>query len=102
MSKPLFEIIDLGVDHPDYFQGFGTSFTAFEHCTYGIGDTAEEAYQEALDRMACSGFESLVVTMPEHCPFSGAVETHPEDTGMNDDYNQNYYHVGIRWNTEGS
>jgi hypothetical protein len=91
-----FDIVDLGVHHPDYFQGFGTSFTKFEHSTYGIGDTAQEAYDDALDQMAsmatCDG-------MPSQCPFGGAVTTHPEDRGTNDDVNQTYYHVGVRWNS---
>jgi hypothetical protein len=32
-----FELVDLGIEYPDYFQGFGCSFTRFEHCAYGIG-----------------------------------------------------------------
>ena len=98
MNSP-FQIVDLGVHHPDYFQGFGTSFTRFEHSVYGIGDTAEDAYQDALQQMAESYLPHAIVLpeLPEHCPFSGAVTTHPDDTGMNDDYNQQYYHVGIRW-----
>jgi hypothetical protein len=55
MNKPTFEIVDLGVDHPDYFQGFGVSFTRYDYCTYGIGDTAQEAYDDALDSMCQQG-----------------------------------------------
>lgn len=105
-AKPKFEIVDLGVHHPDSFQGFGTSFTQFEHSTYGIGNTAEEAFQDALEQLECSNGSELhgaasaaLLDMPDRCPFGGAVETHPDDTGMNDDYNQRYYHVGIRWNS---
>lgn len=94
-----FEIVDLGVQHPDYFQGFGTSFTRFTACTYGIGNTAQEAYDDALDQM-CDRDGVDVDTMPKKCPFNGAVTTHPDDTGMNDDYNQTCYHVGIRWKLE--
>lgn len=91
-DKPKFEIVDLGVHHPGYFQGFGVSYTQFEHCTYGIGDTAEEAYQDALDSVSApETFE----TLPEHCPFGGSVEDGPDEIN---DYRP-YYHVGIRWNT---
>ena len=90
-----FEIVDLGVHHPDYFQGFGTSFTKFEHSVYGIGDTAQEAYDDALDQMAsgatCDG-------MPSECPFSGAVP--PDRTHRaSEAYSIPYYHVGVRWNS---
>ena len=33
----MFEIIRLGIMHPDYFQGFGTSYTKFEHSALGAG-----------------------------------------------------------------
>jgi hypothetical protein len=87
-----FEIVDLGVHHPDYFQGFGTSFTKFEHSTYGIGYTAQAAYDDALDQMA-SG--STCDGMPSQCPFSGSVEPNP---CRDDDNTTSYYHVGVRWN----
>lgn len=101
MNKPKFEIVDLGVHHPDYFQGFGTSFTRFDHSTYGIGSTAEEAYQDALDSAAqfSPWAEIDLIAMPEHCPFSGEVPA-DESRGDNDDGGEPaWYHVGIRWNT---
>ena len=95
MSKPKFEIVDLGVHRPDYFQGFGTSYTAFECSTYGIGDTAEEAYQDALDSAAqFSPWAAIdLAAMPEHCPFDGEVPDERDEEHV-------WYHVGIRWNTE--
>lgn len=99
MGKPKFEIVDLGVQYPDYFQGFGTSFTQYEHSTYGIGDTAEEAYQDALDSAAqfSPWAEIDLKAMPEHCPFEGAVDDHPDSAHENSE--SAWYHVGIRWNT---
>jgi hypothetical protein len=103
MSSEKFEIVDLGVWHPDYFNGFGVSFTKFEHGTYGIGDTAQEAYQDALDSAAqFSPWAAIDLdAMPEHCPFSGSVP----DVELDDDEKESgdyrsYYHVGIRWNTQ--
>lgn len=97
-DKPKFEIVDLGVNHPDYFQGFGVSYTQFNHCTYGIGDTAEEAYQDALDSAAqFSPWAAIdLEVMPEHCPFAGTID--PDDVTNQTDNNDTYYHVGIRWN----
>lgn len=101
MSKPKFEIVDLGVDHPDYFQGFGTSFIQYEHSTYGIGNTAEEAYQDALDSAAqfSPWAEIDLKAMPEHCPFTGKVPDIKFESDEEAAESQNYYHVGLRWNT---
>lgn len=97
MNKLKFEIVDLGVHHPDYFNGFGSSFTSFEHCTYGIGDTTEEAYQQALDSAAqfSPWAEIDLKVMPKHCPFQYSVD----DSGHGDESDGPYCHVGIRWNT---
>ena len=90
MSKPQYQIVDLGVHHPDYFQGFGTSITPFDQSTYGIGHTAQEAYDDALESMAQSDCAALVLgDMPDDCPFDGTVP---------DGYEDSFYHVGIRWN----
>ena len=82
-----FEVCDLGIDHPDYFQGFGTSFTDFEHCTYGIGDNAASALDDAIESMASAGFDV------EGLDFGDL----PTDEIAEDEM---YYHVGIRWNSE--
>jgi hypothetical protein len=94
-----FEIVDLGVHRPDYFQGFGVSHTKFEHCTYGIGDTAQEAYDDALDSAAqFSPWAAIDLSaVPLCCPFSGAV---PEERNTDSEITETaWYHVGIRWNT---
>lgn len=92
--EPDYDIVDLGVDHPGYFQGFGTSFTRYAHSVYGVGDTAQDAYDDALEQMACMP-DSIVESMPAACPFSGSVD-HSDDDG---ELCEIYYHVGVRWNT---
>lgn len=47
-----FEVVPLGVDVPDYFQGFGVAFTPYEHCATGIGNTEAEAYADACEQIA--------------------------------------------------
>lgn len=97
MDKPKFQIVDLGVHRPDYFNGFGSSFTPFDHSTYGVGDTAEDAYQDALESAAqfSPWAEIDLKAMPERCPFGGTCPDQ-SDEGFGD---RAWYHVGIRWNT---
>lgn len=52
-----FEILDHGIDNPDYFPGCGVSFTPFSACYTGIGDSAAEALNDALDSMAQCSWE---------------------------------------------
>jgi len=57
--KPIldFQVIDHGVTGSQFFQGCGTSFTPFEVCETGIGDTATEALDSALEQLAEVGWE---------------------------------------------
>jgi hypothetical protein len=91
-GRPLFEIVDLGVDYPDYFQGFGTSYTKFDHSTYGVGNTAQEAYDDALDSATCYSPQAEIdlKAMPKRPGFSGKVLKRDGDDAL--------YYVGIRWN----
>ena len=52
-----FEIIDHGVDHEQYFQGCGVAFTEFDQCYTGIGESKTEAFNDALDQIAVSGYD---------------------------------------------
>lgn len=52
-----YSIDDMGVDHPSYFQGAGVSFTDWEDCYVGIGNTPYEALKDALDNAACSEWD---------------------------------------------
>ena len=43
----------LGVEYPDYFQGYGLGPSSkYTNCTYGIGDTEEEALEDCMEMMA--------------------------------------------------
>ena len=52
-----YEIIDHGFKASSYFQGCGTAFTEFEDVATGIGDTAQEAFDDALDQLAAGGWD---------------------------------------------
>jgi len=45
-------VVDHGFDAEQYFQGCGASFTEFDECATGIGDTAREAFDDALESLA--------------------------------------------------
>lgn len=47
-----YTIVDHGVEHSQYFQGEGTSFTDYIDCATGIGCSAHEAMEDALDNLA--------------------------------------------------
>ena len=53
-----FQVESLGVEWPDYFQGYGLGpRSTFNYCAYGIGDTEEEALADCLDMVAQQGFD---------------------------------------------
>ena len=52
--KPIkeYEIVDHGFDGEQYFQGCGVAFSDFDDVATGMGDTAREAFDDALDNLA--------------------------------------------------
>ena len=46
-----YEIVNHGMEHSQYFEGCGTSFTKFTHVWTGVGDSSKEAYNDALSQM---------------------------------------------------
>ena len=47
-----YEVIDHGLESSQYFQGCGVAFTPFADVATGTGDTAREAFEDALDSLA--------------------------------------------------
>ncbi len=106
-----YEILRHGVEHSDYFQGCGVSFTDFDHVVTGIGDTEKEAFEDALEQLCMS-----------HCPDDGSMKRLEWDcehkewdshdvqscSGLTDDQWEEmcesgsppYWHVSIRYNAE--
>lgn len=50
------EVEDHGVDHCQYFRGAGVSFTDYEDCATGTGNTPREALEDALESLAQGGW----------------------------------------------
>jgi hypothetical protein len=51
------QILDHGVENESYFQGCGVSFTEYTEVYTGIGNSAHEALEDALDQAACSDWD---------------------------------------------
>lgn len=51
----LYEVVDLGITWPDYFQGFGVAYTKYEYSTVGNGESFNEALLDALESVAMCG-----------------------------------------------
>ena len=52
-----FQVESLGVEWPDYFQGYGLGpRSTFHYCAYGIGDTEEEALCRLSGNGGATGF----------------------------------------------
>jgi len=51
------QILDHGVEYEQYFQGCGTSFTDYTDVYTGIGDSAKEALEDALEQAATCGWD---------------------------------------------
>ena len=50
-----YQIVDHGIEHEQYFQGCGVSYTEYEDCYTGMRVTLWEALDDALDIMATEG-----------------------------------------------
>jgi hypothetical protein len=46
-----------GVDHPQYFLGAGLAFTEYTGKATGCGEDAVEAYEDAVEALACTGYD---------------------------------------------
>lgn len=87
-----YQIDSLGVEWPDYFQGYGSE--GFERAVTGIGMDAAEAYDDALEMMAQEGTETD--TMPKRP--RGIRKSDKVPAGKRDAESAPYYYVGIRYN----
>lgn len=97
-----YEVVDLGVRYPDYFQGFECSYTPFDNATYGIGDSFNEALDDALEQVFMGDLneyeKQLFSYLEAQETLSEKDDIHIEENEEND----GYYHVGVRWVTSPS
>ena len=93
-----FEFTYLGVEHEQYFQGFGVSFTEFDRCTCGIGETPAEAADDAVEQ-ACHDLDVITSSILEKAydEFVASLDNVEESTDLDDGF---HHHVGIRWKSD--
>lgn len=114
-----FTVESLGVEYPDYFQGYGLGPSAeYTDCTYGIGNTEAEALEDCLEMLAQSGSidfddETEQLIRDEYGHADDNV-TAADELGINEDHEDTdvplcgpdstfdefpaYWHIGIKWN----
>lgn len=58
-----------GLYHEQEFPGCGVAFTEFDECFTGIGNTAYEAKEDALEQMAGVGYDTEGIVNDEDLYF---------------------------------
>ena len=91
-----FQVCNLGIHCPDYFQGFGSG--AHQNCVYGIGSDCYEALDDAMEQLAQFGIDFEEATQYELSTEDKIKEELEDDDACAD--GEAYYHVGIRFNSK--
>jgi hypothetical protein len=90
-----YEVVDLGVDYPDYFPGFGIGCSGYSECAHGMGSTPAEALDDCLEFIAQRGYDADDLAMRILSDYGPM----PDFPALEDE-NDGYYYIGIRWNTD--
>lgn len=96
------QIVDHGIEHEQYFQGCGTSFTSYEHVVTGYGNNAREAIEDCLEQMAISGFNVDNIDadriIADEKISDDSVSSLADDAEENESYDDHHYYISIRFN----
>jgi hypothetical protein len=105
-----FTVECLGVEYPDYFQGYGLGPSSdYDHCTYGIGNTEAEALEDCMEMMAQAGTfdfdDEAERRIREEYGRADDNVTAADELGVDEDDEEcafddfpAYWHIGIKWN----
>jgi hypothetical protein len=96
-----FELLDHGIDHAQYFQGCGVSFTKFTECYTGSGSNCAEAVNDCLEQIAMSGVydvEDLEARIKEEYTADAdwPLQPNTDEAHSDDEESELYYYVSIR------
>jgi hypothetical protein len=97
-----FELVDIGVEHSQYFQGFGNCGTIYQNSCYGIGSDAREALDDCLENASQlteyrTDWEALERDILNKYPdFENAKLVKLTEVAA--DSENIFYHIGLRWN----
>lgn len=95
-----FEVVDLGIDYPDCFQGFGLAFTEYSDCCTGVSCDALGALEDALEQAADMGVDcqDLAKRIYEDFPdFLDKKKIAKSARAVCAAGTDAYYHIGLRW-----
>ena len=99
------EVTDYGIDHAQYFQGHGVSFTRYTHAYLGCGSNYKEALDDAIEQVAmegefdCEGIDEKIYT--ENELYGKDLESVNTDSYHEENENSEmYYYVGLRIKAE--
>ena len=101
-----YEIVNYGVEHSQFFQGISTHNTSYDHCVYGIGDTFNDALEDAISQLCerCNNDRESELaermakwitkahTMNKKANAKTEIDRSEEDDG---EPSELYHHVGI-------
>lgn len=93
-----FEIVDHGIEHEQYFQGCGVSFTPFSDVATGIGDNPAEAIDDCLEQIASIGID--VEDMPARILTDIGAKALPTRPVVKASQYEAHYYVSIRYTTD--
>jgi len=95
-----FRVESLGVEYPEYFQGYGLGPDfLYAYCAYGIGATEAEALDSCLDMVVEQGFNVDTETEARIREAYGPVDA--KTTVTKGIRNPAYFHIGIQWDRQG-
>lgn len=93
------DLSDIGIEHSQYFQGFGCAFTSYANCAVGIGSDAMEALNDCLEQIAAEGIDTDDLEqqiMKQYPDFLDEKKIRASRVRGNSE--DMYYHIGLRWN----
>lgn len=105
MSRKIkeYEISDLGIDHAQYFPGFGVYGTSYDAAFTGIGETLADALDDAMAQLAMSDVDVSKIEEESDAlfGFSRADSERPlhdetDECQSGDDGCEHHHYVGIR------
>ena len=95
-----FQLIDHGIDHSQYFQGCGVSFTRYEFVSTGCGNNFQEAMDDCMESIAQNHYGLDMPAFEQAIKDELGVTTAswPEGDSVPEDSEECYYYVSVRYN----
>lgn len=93
-----YEVMDHGFDSEQYFQGCGIAYTEFDDVATGTGETAREAFDDALESLAQADWDVKTIKGKSGLSRQG-VRGYIKSLGLNPDDGdgeETHYYVSIR------